>query len=94
MEIWTSNTDVLFQLIRILKSGKNINVTTGLSKRKGGDCMRMICIGTGSKGNGYIIDTDGELLILDCGYPLMEVKKALNFDLTKIVGCFISHSHY
>lgn len=55
--------------------------------------MRLTVLSTGSSGNGYLLETDNEILILECGVPFREVKKALNFDLSKIVGCFISHSH-
>ena len=55
--------------------------------------MRLYVINSGSDGNTYLIEIDNEILILDCGMPLKDVKKTLNFDLSKIVGCFISHSH-
>lgn len=55
--------------------------------------MKLSVISTGSFGNTYILESKGEQLILDCGCSLIEVKKKLNFDLSKIVGAFISHSH-
>lgn len=50
-------------------------------------------IGTGSKGNSYIIQSGEELLLLECGLNIKEIKKALNFDLSKVVGCLVTHSH-
>lgn len=55
--------------------------------------MRLTVLNSGSSGNGYLLECGNEILIVECGVPFMEVKKALNFDLSKIVGCFISHSH-
>lgn len=50
-------------------------------------------IGTGSSGNSYIL-TDGESkLILDVGMPIKEIKRALDYDVTRIVGVLISHVH-
>lgn len=55
--------------------------------------MKLKCLNSGSSGNCYVLEKDDEILILDVGCPLKEVKKALNFDLSKIAGCFISHEH-
>ena len=61
--------------------------------RKGGDRVRLNILGSGSEGNTYLIEINNEILILDCGIGLKDAKIAINFDLSKIVGCFISHSH-
>jgi len=50
-------------------------------------------VGTGSKGNSYIIEAGEEILLLECGLNIREIKKALNFDLSKVVGCLVTHSH-
>lgn len=50
-------------------------------------------IGTGSKGNCYLLEADNETLILDCGVPVAEIKKGLNFQLGGIVGVVVTHSH-
>ena len=55
--------------------------------------MKLNVLGSGSDGNTYLVDCDGDVLILDCGISLKETKIALNFDLSKVVGCFISHNH-
>lgn len=55
--------------------------------------MRLTVINSGSDGNTYLLESNNEILILDCGMSMKEVKKALNFDLSKIVGCFITHAH-
>jgi len=55
--------------------------------------MRLTVLNSGSDGNGYLLDCQGEILIIECGVPVMEVKKALNFDLSRLVGCYITHGH-
>lgn len=50
-------------------------------------------LATGSSGNCYLLSTENETLILDCGIPIKEIKKGLNFDLSKIVGCVVTHEH-
>lgn len=50
-------------------------------------------IATGSRGNFYILDTGEEILLLECGINIKDIKKALNFDLSKVVGCLLTHSH-
>lgn len=50
-------------------------------------------IATGSTGNCYFLETEKEILILECGISIKETKKALNFDLSKVVGCLITHEH-
>lgn len=55
--------------------------------------MKLKCLGSGSSGNCYLLSTETETLILDCGISVMEIKKGLNFDLSKVVGCIVTHSH-
>ena len=55
--------------------------------------MNLHVLGSNSKGNGYILEGKSQTLLLECGLPLKDVKEALNFDLTKVVGALVSHSH-
>jgi len=55
--------------------------------------MRLICLGSSSKGNCYILKGCSETLILEAGVNFVEVKKALEFDLTDVVGCVVTHEH-
>lgn len=50
-------------------------------------------LGTGSKGNSYVLAAGDERLILDCGLPGKEIMQGLNFGLRGVVGCLITHSH-
>jgi len=56
--------------------------------------MKFITLGSSSSGNGYLLRaSDGETLIIEAGVKLLDVKKALDFDLSHIAGCIVSHSH-
>lgn len=56
--------------------------------------MTLKCIATGSNGNCYILTSDsGKHLILDAGVPISEIKQGLDYDIEKVEGCVISHSH-
>lgn len=55
--------------------------------------MKLKCLASGSSGNCYLLSSDTETLILDCGIPIMEIKKGLNFDLGGIVGVVVTHAH-
>ena len=55
--------------------------------------MKLRCLGSGSSGNCYLLEASDGVLIIEAGIPLMEVKKALRFDLSKVRGCLISHRH-
>lgn len=56
--------------------------------------MFLHTLSTGSVGNCYILNTsNGERLIIELGVHFKEIKKALNFDLNSVEGCFVSHSH-
>lgn len=55
--------------------------------------MVLKVLGSSSSGNCYILESDTESLIIEAGLPFMEVKKTLNFNVRKIVGVVVSHSH-
>lgn len=55
--------------------------------------MNLSVLGSGSKGNCYIIGNDDEKLIIELGIKLNMIKKALNFDLSKVVGAIQTHCH-
>lgn len=55
--------------------------------------MKLKVLGSSSAGNCYILETDTEALILEVGISFKDVKKALDFNISKIVGVLISHSH-
>lgn len=56
--------------------------------------MKLKCIATGSTGNCYLLTSNsGETLILDCGIPIKEIKKGLNWNVKDVVGAICTHSH-
>lgn len=56
--------------------------------------MKLKCVGSGSKGNCYILqDNDNQILLLDLGLPLPIIKQALNYQIKGIVGAVITHQH-
>lgn len=56
--------------------------------------MRLKCLGSSSAGNCYLLQADsGETLILDCGIPIKEIKKGLDWNIRGIKGVIISHAH-
>lgn len=57
-------------------------------------------INTGSEGNSYVLSSQGsernclgEKLIIEAGLPIREIKAAVKFDFTKVVGCLVTHEH-
>lgn len=47
-----------------------------------------------SKGNLYTVTADsGHRLIIECGVPWKKLQKAMNYDLTNIDGCLVTHEH-
>jgi phosphoribosyl 1,2-cyclic phosphodiesterase len=55
--------------------------------------MELKILGSSSAGNCYVFDNGKEALVVECGISFQEVKKAVNFDISRIVGCLISHEH-
>lgn len=56
--------------------------------------MKLKIIGSSSSGNGYILEaSDGSALVIECGLPLIEVKKALDFNIGRIAGAIVTHQH-
>lgn len=56
--------------------------------------MKLTCLGSSSVGNCYLLQADnGETLILDCGIPIKEIKKGLNWNVKDVVGVLCTHKH-
>lgn len=55
--------------------------------------MRLNVLGSDSNGNCYILQTDKEALIIEAGVRFSEVKKALKWQISKVVGAVITHEH-
>ena len=49
---------------------------------------------TGSTGNSYYIKSDnGEILLLDAGIPIADIKRGIDYEVGSVVGCLITHKH-
>lgn len=55
--------------------------------------MRLNVLGSDSNGNCYVLQNDKEVLIIEAGVRFSEVKKALKWQLSKVVGAVITHEH-
>lgn len=55
--------------------------------------MKLHSIRSSSKGNAYALEADNEILLLEAGCPMKEVKKAIDWQIGKVVGCVASHCH-
>ncbi len=54
--------------------------------------MKLICYGSSSRGNGYILQGKRQALLIEAGLPLCNVRQFVN-DFGSIQGCIISHRH-
>lgn len=56
--------------------------------------MILKTVATGSSGNCHLLIADsGETLILDCGVPIKDIKKGLDWNIRSVSGVIVSHSH-
>ena len=55
--------------------------------------MKLKCLGSSSAGNCYLLYCNDEVLILDAGLPIMQIKKGLDWKLGGIQGVLITHAH-
>lgn len=55
--------------------------------------MVLECLGSSSSGNCYLLRAENETLILEVGVDFKEVKKALGWNLSSVVGCLVTHEH-
>lgn len=56
--------------------------------------MELNILGSNSCGNCYILtDTQGNSLIIEAGVHTSKIYEALDFDLSKVVGCLVTHEH-
>lgn len=55
--------------------------------------MRLKIIDSGSKGNGYVLENNEEILLIEAGVKGKEILQAINYEVGKVVGCIVSHEH-
>ena len=50
-------------------------------------------IASGSKANCYLLSLENKVLILECGVNYKNILEALDYNLSKVVGCLVTHEH-
>ena len=55
--------------------------------------MFMKVLGSSSSGNCYLLDSGKEVLVIEAGVPFADVKEAIGYQTSKIVGVLSSHEH-
>ena len=51
------------------------------------------CLSQGSIGNCYILDCDGEMLVIDAGVDIKTLKKGIDYNLYAVQGICVTHTH-
>lgn len=55
--------------------------------------MKLTVIGSRSDGNAYVLQNADEAILLEAGLPFKKTLEALDYQLSKVVGCLVSHEH-
>ena len=58
--------------------------------------MRVVSLASGSKGNAYCVESQGQILLIDCGLCCRELGKrmrAVGFDPAQVVATAFTHNH-
>jgi phosphoribosyl 1,2-cyclic phosphodiesterase len=56
--------------------------------------MKFTPLASSSRGNCYLVESDGAAsLLLECGIPIKRIRERLNFGLSSLAACFVSHGH-
>ena len=50
-------------------------------------------IASSSNGNAYVLEHEGEQILIEAGIPFKRVQEDLEWDTRRIRFCLISHSH-
>lgn len=55
--------------------------------------MKLKVLASGSSGNCYVLETPTGSLLIEAGIPWKTIQKGLNFDLSNVLACLVSHEH-
>lgn len=55
--------------------------------------MNIKCIGSGSKGNAYLVNDGYTTLLIECGVPFKKIQLASKFKTNDIAACLVTHEH-
>jgi phosphoribosyl 1,2-cyclic phosphodiesterase len=55
--------------------------------------MQIKTLASGSSGNAYWVSDGTTSLLLECGIPIKQIRKGVDYGLSYFAGCLVSHSH-
>lgn len=55
--------------------------------------MQLTILNSGSAGNGYVLHSGTEALVLECGVPRQECLSTLGWTTKHVAGCLVTHEH-
>ena len=55
--------------------------------------MKLIVTGSNSTGNAYALDSGNEILLLEAGCKMADVKRSIDYRLKDVAGCIVTHHH-
>lgn len=55
--------------------------------------MKLRVIGSSSAGNAYVLESEHETLLVECGMKWTTILSGLDYRVAKCAGCLISHEH-
>jgi phosphoribosyl 1,2-cyclic phosphodiesterase len=55
--------------------------------------MFLKVMGSSSQGNCYLLKSESGSLLIECGIQYKKIQQALNFDLSHIQACLVTHDH-
>lgn len=55
--------------------------------------MKLIVVNSNSNGNAYALDSGKDILLLEAGCKMSDVKRAIDYRLQDVTGCLVTHEH-
>lgn len=55
--------------------------------------MQLQVLASSSKGNAYVLHSDTGSLLIEAGIPFHKIKEGLEYNISNVIGCLISHEH-
>lgn len=55
--------------------------------------MILKVIASGSSGNAYVLDNGKDVLLLEAGVNIKEIKQAIDYQINRVCGCLVTHAH-
>lgn len=55
--------------------------------------IKIKSFGSGSSGNGYVIDDGHTQLMFECGVPFRKIQREMGHNFSRVAGLLISHEH-